>query len=158
MKVDASLGPILVERATMQRKLMTTKTRIAPVENQLSKSLTGEKFQGDWSMVVDFFARHTSPQSSTIGDKIDTTLASNTGAAGGNQLCSHGAAVGTLQKEMQDLRDRLVSTCVTMGVTMGNLVFPALEYYQVDHFGTPTRSRRCLDLYGRCHIVSQYWN
>jgi hypothetical protein len=79
-------------------------------------------------MVVDFFAQHISPQTFTIGDKIDTALASSAGAAGGdllgNQFSSHGAAVRTLQKEMQDLRDRLVSTCVTMG----NLVFPTLEF------------------------------
>jgi hypothetical protein len=81
------------ERATMQRELMTTKIRLTTVENQLSHSLPGATFQGDWLMVVDFFARHTSPQSSTIGDNIDTALASNTGKAGGNQICSHGTAV-----------------------------------------------------------------
>jgi hypothetical protein len=124
MKLDASLDPILAEQATMQRELTTTKTRLATVEKQLSNSLPGAAFQYDWLMVVDFFARHTSPQSSTIGDKIDTLLASNTGTAGGNQLCSHGATIGTLQKEMQDLRDRLVSTCVTMV----NIVFPTLEF------------------------------
>jgi hypothetical protein len=108
----------------MQRELMTTKTRLTTVENQLSNYLPGATFQGNWLMVVDFFAQHTSPQSYTIGDKIDTVLASNTGAAGGNQIFSHGAAVGTLQKEIQDLRDHLVSTCVTMG----NLAFPTLEF------------------------------
>jgi hypothetical protein len=124
MKVDTFLGPLLAEQATIQHELMTTKMRLTTVENQLSNSLPGATFQGDWLMVVNFFARNTPPQSSTIGDKIDTALASNTGAAGGNQLCSHGAAVGTLQKEMQDLRDGLVSTCVTMG----NLIFPTLEF------------------------------
>jgi hypothetical protein len=123
MKLDASLAPILAKRATMQREFMTTKTRLATVEKQLYNSLPGATFQGDWLMVVDFFAQHASPQSSTIGDKIDTALASNTGAAGGNQLCSHGAVVGPPQKEIQDLHDRLVSTCVTMG----NHVFPTVE-------------------------------
>jgi hypothetical protein len=124
MKVDASLGPLLAERATIQRELTTTKTRLTTMENQLSNYLCGATFQVEWLMVVNFFAWHPPPRSSTIGDKIDTALASNTGASGGNQLCYHGAAVGTLQKEMQDLRDRLVRTCVTMG----NLVFPALEF------------------------------
>jgi hypothetical protein len=123
MEVDASLVPLLAERSTIQRELMTTKAQLSTMENQLSSSLPGATFQGDWLMVVDFFARNTYPQSSTIGDKIDTALASSAGTAGGNQLCSHGAAVGNLQKEIQDLRDRLVSTCVTMG----NLVFPTLE-------------------------------
>jgi hypothetical protein len=123
MKVDASLGPILAEQATMQRELMTTKKRLTTVENQLSNSLPRETFQGDWLMVVNFFAWHKHPQFSTIGDKIDTAMASNTGAAGGNQICSHDAVVGILQKEMQDIRDRLVSTYVTMG----NLAFPTLE-------------------------------
>jgi hypothetical protein len=79
-------------------------------------------------MVVDFFARHTSPQSSNIGDNIYTALASSSGVAVdnllGNQLSSRGTVVGTLQKEMQDLRDRLVITCFTMR----NLVFPTLEF------------------------------
>jgi phage tail protein X len=96
IKMNASLGPILSERATMQRALITTKTRLATVENQLSNSLPGSKFQGDWLMVVDFFTRHTYPQSSTVGDKIETVLASNNGAAGGNQICSHGVEIGTL--------------------------------------------------------------
>jgi hypothetical protein len=56
MKVYVSLGPILSERATMQRKLMTTKMRLTTVENQLSNYLPGATFQGDWLMVVDFFA------------------------------------------------------------------------------------------------------
>jgi hypothetical protein len=107
---------------------MTTKAQLSTMENQVSRSLPGATFQGDWLMVVNFFARHTSPQSSTIGDNIDAALASIAGAGGGdlvvNQLSSHGAAVGALQKEMQDIRDRLVSTCVTMG----NLVFPTLEF------------------------------
>jgi hypothetical protein len=71
---------------------------------------------------------HLLTHSSTIGDKIDAGLTSSAGAGGGdllgNQISSYGTAVGTLQKEMQDLRDRLVSTCVTMG----NLVFPTLEF------------------------------
>jgi hypothetical protein len=64
-------------------------------------------FQCDWLMAVNFFARHTYPQSSTIGDNIDTALASSACASGGNllgnQFRSHGVAVGTLHKEMQDL-------------------------------------------------------
>jgi hypothetical protein len=84
-------------------------------------------FQGDWLMVY-FFSRHTSSNSSTIGDNIDDALASSAGAGGGdligNQISSYGAAVGTLQKEMQDLRDRLVSTCATMC----NIVFPNLKF------------------------------
>jgi hypothetical protein len=107
---------------------MTNKARLSTMENQLSSSLPGAMFQGDWLMVVDLFARHTSPQSSTIGDKIDNALASSAGAAGndllGNQLSSHGTMVGTLQKEMQDIRNRLVSTCVAMS----NLVFPTPEF------------------------------
>jgi hypothetical protein len=98
------------------------------MENQLYIYLPGATFQGDWLMVVDFFSRHTPCRSSTIGDKIDTVLASSAGAAGGdligNHLCYHGAAGGNPQKEMQALRDRLVSRCVTMG----NLVFTNLEF------------------------------
>jgi hypothetical protein len=128
MKVDASLGPLLAERATIQHQFMTTKARLSTTENQLSRSLPGATFQGNWLMVVDFFAWHTSPQSSAIGDKIDTALAPSAGAAHvdllANQLSSHGTTVGTLQKEMQDIRDHLVSTCVTMG----NIVFPTLEF------------------------------
>jgi hypothetical protein len=128
MKVDAYLGPLLAKRSTMQRELMTTKARLSTMENQVSSSLPGATFQGDWLMVVNFFSRHTSPQSSTIGDNIDTALASSAGAGGGdlivNQLRHHGAVVGTIQNEMHDLRDRLVSSCVTMG----NLVFPNLEF------------------------------
>jgi hypothetical protein len=128
MKVNPSLGPLLAERATMQPELMTNKARLSTMENQLSSSLPGATFQGEWLMLVDFFARYTSTHSSTIGDKIFTALASSAGAAGGdllgNQPCSHGIAVGALQKEMKDICDRLVSTCVTMV----NLVFPSLEF------------------------------
>jgi hypothetical protein len=46
----------------------------------LSSSLPRATFQGEWLIVVNFFARHTSPQSSTIGVKIDTALASSAGA------------------------------------------------------------------------------
>jgi hypothetical protein len=126
MTVEVYFDPLLAERATMQREFLTTKERLSTMENQVSSSLPRATFQDDWLMVVSFFAQHTSPNSSTIGDKIDSALASSAGAVGGdllvNQPISYGSMVGTLQKEMQELCDRLVSTFVTMG----NLVLPTL--------------------------------
>jgi hypothetical protein len=83
MKVEVSLAPFLAERATMQCELLTTKARLLTMENQVASSLPGVMFQGDWLMVVNFFARHTPHHSSTIGDKIDTALTSSTDAGGG---------------------------------------------------------------------------
>jgi hypothetical protein len=127
MKVEVSLAPLLAERATMQREFLATKAWLSTMDNQGSSSLPGATFQGDWLMVVNFFRRHTSPHSSTIGENIDATLASSANAGGGellgNQPSSYGTTVGTLQKEMQDLCDRLFNTCVNMG----NFVFPTLE-------------------------------
>jgi hypothetical protein len=47
MKVDASLDPLLAERATMQHRVMTTKACLSIMDNQLSFSLPGATFQGD---------------------------------------------------------------------------------------------------------------
>jgi hypothetical protein len=128
IKVDASVGLLLAKRATMQRELMTTNAQLSTMENQVSSSLPGAAFQGDWLMVGNFFSRHTCSQSSTIGDKIDAALASSAGGGGGdllgNHLSSYSAALETLQKEMKDEPGRLVSTCVTMV----NLVFFTLEF------------------------------
>jgi hypothetical protein len=123
IKVDAFLGPLLAERATMQREFMPT-----TMENQVSSSLPGATFQDDWLMVGNFFSQHTFSQSSTIGDKIDDALDSSAGGGGGDllgsQISSYRAALGTLQKEMKDAPGRLVRTCVTIG----NLFFRTLEF------------------------------
>jgi hypothetical protein len=78
-------------------------------------------------VVAEFFVWLTSPCSLVIGDEIDADLAAGVTNGGGvhtNQPGGSGAVIVNLQREIQDLRDWLVSTCVTMG----NLVFPTLEY------------------------------
>jgi hypothetical protein len=128
VKVEAAVAPLRVERGVMERELLACKARLTKMGARVASSLPGPSFQDDWMMVIEFFSRHTLPRSNKIGDKIDVALTPGAGGMGtgliGNGSTSGGAAIGTLQKEMQDLRDRLVSTCVTMG----KHVFPTLEY------------------------------
>jgi hypothetical protein len=57
VKAETYLDLLLAKRSTMQRELMTTKARLSTTENQEASSLPGTMFQGDWLMVVNFFAQ-----------------------------------------------------------------------------------------------------
>jgi hypothetical protein len=78
-------------------------------------------------MVFAFFVRHTSSHSLVIGDDINATPTLGFGAGGTghvNQPLVGSAIMVNLQKDMQDLCDRIVSTCVTMV----NQVYPTLDF------------------------------
>jgi hypothetical protein len=82
--------------------------RISFVEQHVTINLPGYSFHGDWLMVMKLFARHTSPWSSIINGMIDAALATGASATMGEILntepSNSGAAIGNIQKEMQDLQ------------------------------------------------------
>jgi hypothetical protein len=80
--------------------------------------LPGVLFLAEWSLIFYFVAQQTSGGSQVPGDKVRMAISGLSNMHGPSAGTIPPVALSNIKKEMreiQDLRDRLVSTCATMG-------------------------------------------